>query len=843
MVALYQRIGLFDFEETKVDRRAPPVQLYKNGCISCPLDQIKKTLYHPRMDATGSVNPIIYSLGEAPGRDEDEIGRQFVGASGTMLRHFIPHEFMQAIRWNNVINCRPPENRNPTNDEIEFCRTRVVGDIEASQPDAIFGFGGIPLAWSGRSNTYAWRGRHFPIQVGKHRCWYFSFHHPAYLLRLRNENEGRPSTYELAFKLDMERALDMVLEGLHYPTIHTVEDARSDIDFVTGSGDSLNIVLRFLQEASQQPRCGLDYETQGIRPYGSDAAILSAAIALPGRCLAFALDHPEAAWSTNDKATLKAAFKQFLLSPVIKCSHSLHFEMEWSAFYFGNEVLRNSRWEDSLTQAFILDERKAGFGLDFLTQLYFGIDIKKITGGLNMNNMKSEPIRRLLPYNGIDAKYHLMVFEYQQELIEREGLQAAYEEKLRQIPTCVLTQIAGLPIDYEENVRQQFDIKKKIRQIEEKLFALPEIHEYEHQKQQKFNPGSDKEVLYLLRTIMSLYEVSSTDKSVLEGLHHPFGKLQIDWRHYTKMLSTYVDRFNEENAYPDKKYHVSLGTVWTDTGRLNGDFQNVPKRGDEVSTRRQIAGKGIFLSADYGQIEARLIACASRDPAYCKATWDGLDVHGYWAKRIARAYPQAVGGSQYTDDAKAIKIFRDKVKNKWTFPLFFSASLRSVSGYLNIPEEILAPEHALFWQEYQGVKQWQETLIDSYKKLGYTTCLNGRRRRAPLGLGQVVNSMVQGSAADVVMDAMNRLSESGDPILQPRLQIHDDLLFYFESESQLEDYVPIIIKEMLNVRFPWIIVPLTIEMSRGPNWCDMESCGTFSSENLLNWPERRKEFL
>jgi uracil-DNA glycosylase family 4 len=843
---MYQRVGLFNFEETKIDRRAPPVELYKNGCISCPLHQYDRVLKTPKMNASGSGNPIIYALGEAPGEQEDTLGRQFVGASGVMLRHHLPSRFNDIIRWNNTISCRPPDNRNPTNDEIEFCRSRVVADIEATQPDAIFGFGGIPLLWTGRSNTFAWRGRHFPIQVGGHRCRYFSFHHPAYLLRMRNENDGRPSSYELAFKLDMERAIKLVLAGLSSepPAIHTVEDARSGITTITGNGsiNDLGVVLQFLREAAQQPRCGLDYETQGLRPYAADAAILSVAIALPGRCLAFALDHPQAGWSDNDKMIIKNAFKEFLLSPVHKCSHSLHFEMEWSAFYFGDAVLRASRWEDSLTQAYILDERKDGFALDFLTQLYFGINIKKITGSLNKNNMKSEPIQRLLPYNGIDAKYHLLVFNEQEWLLEDAGLQSSYEEKLRQIPTCVLTQLAGLPVDYDENLRQQHDIKKKIRTIEEELFDLPEVLLYEKLKGQKFNPGSDKEVLYLLKSILNK-GVSSTDKAVLEELGNQFGKLQIEWRHFSKMLSTYVDRFNEENAYPDKLYHVSLGTVFTDTGRLNGDFQNVPKRGEEVSTRRQIAGEGTLVSFDYGQIEARLIACASRDPAYCKATWDGLDVHGYWAKRISRAYPQAVGGEAYLDDPKALKKFRDIVKNKFVFPLFFSASLRSVSGYLNIPEDILAPEHDKFWQEYQGVKDWQQTLLDQYKRLGYTECMNGRRRRAPLGLGQVVNSMIQGSAADIVMDGYNRLSEKRIPALQPRLQIHDDLLFYFETKSQLEDYVPVIIEEMLNVRFPWIIVPLTVEMSQGSNWCDMEPVETFSSYDRLDWPQRRREFV
>ncbi len=866
-MSLARRSGIFNFEETKIDRRAPPAELYKNGCISCPLDSFDRALKHPKMPPKGADPALVYILGEAPGAQEDQLGEQFVGESGKLLRDHIPVDYLDFIRWNNSVNCRPPENRNPTTDELEFCRGRIVGDIEKTKPDAIFGFGGIPLTWSGRSNIGAWRGRRFPIQVGEHICWYFAFHHPAFLIHLQRQNDGRPSTYELSFKLDIERALRTVLEGLPDPVIHSVEDARAGISTVTGrEPGALNTVISFLKDAAKSEICGLDYETQGLHPYGKDADILTIAVALPERALSFPLNHPQAGWSANDRAVICEAFKQFLLSPVLKCVHSLHFEMEWSGYFFGKEVLRGRHakdffgqhpqqgqanpvaspalsWGDSLSQAFILDERKDGFSLDFLTQLYFGINIKKITGSLNKNDMRSEPLLRILPYNGIDAKYHLLVYQAQQELIEQQGLQAPYEEKLRQVPTCVITQLMGLPVDYDENKRQQHEMRKKINEIEDELFSLPAVIEYEHNRRQKFNPGSDKDVKYLIQKILGHYDIASTDKAVLEKIDHPIGKLEIAWRHYSKMLSTYVERFNEENAAPDKMYHVSLGTVFTDTGRLNGDFQNVPKRGEEVSMRRQIAGKGVLASFDYGQIEARLIACASRDIAYCKATWDGLDVHGYWAKRIARRYPEIVGGEQYLDDPDAMKKFRDKVKNKFVFPLFFSASLRSVSGYLDIPDYILEPEHNLFWEEYKGVKSWQRTLIDSYQKYGFTTCMNGRRRRAPLGLGQVVNSMVQGSAADIVMDAMNRLSESENPLLHPRLQIHDDLLFYFDSEEQLQDNIDTIIREMLEVRFPWIIVPLTVEMSMGPNWCDMHPVDTYSSDQLLGWPERQERFI
>lgn len=839
-------MGFFNLENERLDRTKPPAELlHQQGCSMCTLDKEARHLTSPKMPAGGAEKPIVYIIGEAPGKQEDELGRQFVGASGALLREHIPKNFNSVIRWNNAVNCHPPEDRDPTALELECCRPRHISDIEASQPEAIFGMGGIALTWAGRSNTFAWRGRKFPIQVGKHKCWFYAFHHPSYLLHLKRENSGRPSNYELAFKIDMKRAFAEVAAGLPEPIIHTEAFAREGIKCITGhqKGD-LKFVTDFLVWVSNEAYCGVDYETQGLRPYAADAMILSASVATMDETIAFALDHPQAGWSDRDRDILKVCWKQFLLSKVKKCVHSLHFEQEWSAYFFGNEVLRKGNWQDSLTQAYILDERKDCLSLEFLTQLHFGLNIKKLTSGLNKNNMKGEPLNKLLPYNGIDAKYHLYTYAAQSELIWEQGLGDAYNEKLRQVPTCVLTQLAGLPVDYDEVNRQRDSHQIKIENIEAQIFGLPEINEFKKRTGRMIKLGSDEDVLIVLRDILGK-EVRSTDKKVLEQIDHPFASLQISWRNATKMLSTYIERLLEENAYPDKKYHPVFGTCFTDTGRLNSDFQNWPKRDErDKELRKQIAakGKGLFASLDYGQIEARLICCSSRDPAYSKATWDGLDVHGYWAKRIAKRYPSAIGGREYFDDPKVMERFRDRVKNKWTFPCFFTAALNSVAGYMDIPVEVLSPEYEEFWREYAGVKQWHERVLNKFRDIGYTECLNGRRRRAPLGLGQVINSSIQGSAADIVMDAMNRLSEKDIAPLQPKLNIHDDLTFWFASEKELCDYIDTIIDEMLNVRFPWLCVPLTVDLSVGPNWYDMQKIDTYSSDKRLGYPIRSPEF-
>jgi uracil-DNA glycosylase family 4 len=839
-------MGFFQLADERIDRNKPPVQLlHQQGCKLCTLDVEARHLSTPKMPAFGAEKPIVYILGEAPGKNEDQLGKHFIGASGALLRDHIPKSFLDVIRWNNTVNCRPKDDRDPTSLEIECCRPRQISDIEAAQPDAIFGFGGIALNWADRSNPFAWRGRRFPIKVGEHKCWFYAFHHPAYLLHLRKENNGRDSNYELAFKIDLKRAFQEVAAGLPEPFMHTEAMARADIHCVTGHnpGD-LQFVLDFLEHASREAHCGVDYETQGLRPYAKDALILSAAVATWDKTCAFAIDHPNSGWSSKERETIKQHWKKFLLSQVRKCVHSLHFEQEWSAFFFGREVLRQTRWEDSLTQAYILDERKDCLSLEFLTQLHFNLNIKKLTSGLNKNNMKGEPLNKLLPYNGIDAKYHLYTFAAQYALIEELGLSKVYEEKLRQIPTCVLTQLEGLPVDYNEVNHQRGEYQTKIQGIVSNIQALPEIAEFKQRTGRDIKLGSDDDVLIVLRDILG-QKVASTDKKVLEKIKHPFAPLEIAWRNTTKMLSTYIERLSEENAYPDKKYHPNFGTCFTDTGRLNSDFQNWPKRDEkDKELRRQIAakGEGLFASLDYGQIEARLICCSSRDPSYTKATWDGLDVHGHWARRIAKRYPDAIGGIDNLDDPKTMDKFRDKVKNKWTFPCFFTAALASVAGYMEIPVDVLAPEYAAFWDEYAGVKRWHERIINKFRDQGYTECLNGRRRRAPLGLGQVVNSSIQGSAADIVMDAMNRLSEMEIPALQPKLNIHDDLTFWFVDEKELCDHIDTIIDEMLNVRFPWICVPLTVDLSVGPNWCDMQKIAVFSSDQRLGWPIRAAEF-
>jgi DNA polymerase-1 len=310
-------------------------------------------------------------------------------------------------------------------------------------------------------------------------------------------------------------------------------------------------------------------------------------------------------------------------------------------------------------------------------------------------------------------------------------------------------------------------------------------------------------------------------------------KALIELREASGTKSKYIDalKIGEENCvvYPDGLIHTNFNTFFAETGRLSSDdpnLQNFPKRDAETKeVRRSLAaGPGqLDLTFDYGQIQARAIAMLSLDKVFIKALWERWDVHGDWAKRLAYEYPSRIGGKKFLTDKKVMKDFRTDIKNQWTFPLFFGATARSVSGYLQIPQDIIEEQIEEFWKMFPEAKNWQDNLIRFYQKNGYVECMTGRRRRGPLTTNQLINAPVQGTAAEIVLDAMSRLSEMGDPEVQPEINIHDDFTFLRVPVERVDAIAEKVIDAMLRVPFKWAhIVPITVEMSMGKNWCDLE---------------------
>lgn len=572
--------------------------LWQHKCKLCTLDHVHcKT---PKMKPTGSKEPLVLVIAEAPGETEDLKGEQLVGPSGQLFRPLIPEKFLPYIRWDNVARCRPPQNRAPTDLEIECCRPYHTEDIEQTKPYAIFGLGNIPLQWAlNQTGITKYRGRYFPVKIGTHTAWYFPFIHPSSLLRQRRTSgSGREieSEDEFATRLDIAKAFELV-ENLPEPVVFTEDDAKYGITCVTGKnkGD-LEQVISFLARAETKKYAGIDYETIGLRPYADKADILTIAVSTGSETLAFALHHPQAGWSEAELELIRESYIEFLLSPCHKVAHNAAFEAEWTIkrINFPRDKLRLSAWEDTMVQAFVLDERSGCHSLNFLCQQYFGLDLKAISK-LDVKNLAAEPLDNVLLYNGMDAKFATLLFAEQRRRIIKEKLEGVYAMQLRRIPTIVLTQIKGLKIDFETNKKLMQQFQSRLEQIKHDITNSREAKAFKTTVGRDFKPGSTRDVEALLDKILNTRIGKkdtgryTTDEDVLHKVNKPITNLIIDYRKVTKALSTYIEPFDPENErsviHDDKLVHTSYNTIFVTSGRLSSDnpnVQNQPKRDSEL---------------------------------------------------------------------------------------------------------------------------------------------------------------------------------------------------------------------------------------------------------------------
>lgn len=855
----------FYFENIKNKKTATSEQigmLHALECEACPLNN-SPNCHHPKMDPSGDPKADIYVLGEAPGSEEDRQGEPFVGQSGKLLKGVLTKAVLKVtgtdpkkaqfpeineaakgfIRFNNVIRTHPPRNRDPAWQEMECCRPSVIADIEKVKPKLVIGVGNIPLRWAFDDDGITkWRGQLIPVKIGKHVCWYYPVLHPAAILRQRS-TKGTPGAQEKVFEEDLLWCFQHA-HKLEPPEIPTEEEIVSDIRFSEDYEKSISL----LEEVLEWSEFAVDIETNDLRPYGDDSRILSIAFSNGEETISVPVEHSILDWTEAEVAEVYELLSE-ILSDKTKTivAHNLAFELEWFCYFLSKELMaRQAKWQDTMAQAYVLDTRL--LSLDFLCLKNFGFRLKQLSS-VDQKNIEKEPIDKLLRYNALDAKWTYWLYLLQSEEVEKAKLEDVYSEQIRRIPTTVLTQLKGLLVDQD---KVEFFVESLTNQIEELKIDISKqaaVRTYED-KYGEFNPSSPKQVAVVLSEILHITKgyrgpnaSYTTASSVLEQISHPFARNIIEFRQTSKLLNTFVKGLRKKGKYlwPDGKLHPNFNTMFTTTRRLsssNPNGQNFPSRRHKEIRSQVIPPKDhMFAACDYGQIEARIIGAASGDSFLCKALWEDYDIHMEWAERIAKAYPARVGGTEYLKDEAALKLLRTDIKNSFVFPLFYGSWYKPVAADTGIPDHICKQLEEEFWKTFSGVKDWQESLSKFYEKNFFLTSLTGFIYRAPLDRNKLYNYPIQGTASDVVVDAMNRLSEhaisSNKWQFQPCLNIHDDLTFAL-PESSLDEDLDFIIEQMLDCKFSFLSVPISVEVSVGYDWYNLEEVGTYSSKDWFS---------
>lgn len=842
-----------------VSTRAPSVDiLHRQECKACPLNNAGCN--SPKMEPLGHDRPLVYFLGAAPSSSADRKDEPFAGDDMSFLRRSLPKEAFADARFGNVIRTHPGKGepikthdgelsttREPAYIEIECCRPYVTRDIEDAMPVAIFGFGSVPLKWAANeTHPYRWMGRRIPVKIGTHKCWYYPFPEIVNVLKdVKWDGHVAESMQTLAAYL--KRAWEQVCDDNgDEPVIHDRAMIDKGVKWVFGPSEKdLRTIVDFLKRAEDEEVSGLDYETNALRPYNKNTKLLTAAVSIERETLAFPLEHRQAKWSPEQLDRIYAALEDYLYSKSIKAVHQAAFEMEWSAVFFGRKVLRGSPWACTLSQAYIINPTQGLLSLESLTVQHFGFNIKELSN-VNRKDLDNEPLDRVLPYNALDAKYHRELFFVQEPILYDIEQMPQYQHNMETIPSIVLTQMHGIPIDGK--VRDDF-AKKYQEQCDNALLDMKECKAwrmYAKEYQAEFKPSSNPDVAKLLKMLGVKIAKSEkgndiTDEKHLRKVDNPIIVPLIKWKKAAKILSTYVAPISDDSphVYDDGLIHMTISTTKVETWRTSSEdpnTQNWPKRGPNVVIRRAIGKRGKKVVAfDYAGIQARCIAVEARDKAFMDSFITGYDIHAEWTEWFAKKCKAWAYDDLLTND-KQFKNARSGVKNQFVFPSFFGSSAKSISpslagsGNIEMPIKIVEEAQEQLFSQFPDIKRWQEKLQRFYAKHQYVTGYSGHRRYAPIGYNQIINSPIQADERIIVLTAMNVLSELDYNLYQPMMEIHDDLTFLW-PENEIDARADVVLTELTERRFDWIYpIPLEVEMLVGDNWCDLKEVGKFESK-------------
>ena len=497
---------------------------------------------------------------------------------------------------------------------------------------------------------------------------------------------------------------------------------------------------------------------------------------------------------------------------------------------------------DTMVASYLLDAGERTHNLDQLASRYLGHDTIKIDSligsGKKQKRMDEVPVEQVASYAAEDADLPLRLQPLLQQGLEQEGLDELNETvETPLIEVLAAMEFTGIKVDTD-------CLAKLSKQYTARLNAIAE--EIEEEAGHPLNIGSPKQLRELLFEELGLPVIkktktgASTDASVLEQLAeiHPLPAKIVEHRQYSKLLNTYVDALPTMVHPETGRVHASFNQVVAATGRLsssNPNLQNIPVRtaeGREIRSAFCAGPEGWqLLAADYSQIELRVLAHYCGDATLCQAFHEDEDIHALVASQVEGVSLEEVD-SHMRRRAKAVN-----------FGIIYGQSPFGLAKALDISQEEAAEFIETYFSRYPGVLEFFTHTLEACRKQGYVKTLLGRRRAiqgvrpVPPGLREeksgalrqlnlpertAVNSVIQGSAADLIKLAMlgvKRRLEKDHLAANLLLQIHDELVLEV-APDEVSTLAQLVSEEMAGVLD--LAVPLKVDVKYGDNWAECE---------------------
>ena len=607
-----------------------------------------------------------------------------------------------------------------------------------------------------------------------------------------------------------------------YPAVRTLEDLDAWIARCFAAG-----VVAF------------DTETSSLDPLQADLVGFSLAVA-PGEACYVPLNHVQGEGLFGDgpiagqiaEADALARLKPLLEAPhVLKVGQNVKFD--WHVFkQRGIEV---APYDDTMLMSYVLDSgvHNEGHGMDGLSARWLGhkpIAFAEVAGsGRTFIGFARAPLDKATAYAAEDADVTLRLWGVLKPRLVAEHLTNVYETLERPL-VSVLARMEARGVSIDRNIlsRLSGEFAQGMARVEAEIQTIVGA---------PINLGSPKQIGDVLFGQMGLPGAKktptgawSTSAGVLEDLAeegHELPRKILDWRQLAKLKSTYTDALPGYVNPTTHRVHTSYAMASTTTGRLSSsepNLQNIPIRNEEGRRIRRafVAAKGAkIISADYSQIELRLLAHIADLPSLKQAFAEGLDIHAMTASEMF-GVPIAGMPSEIRRRAKAIN-----------FGIIYGISAFGLANQLGIPREEAGAYIRKYFERFPGIRDYMEATKKRARADGFVETIFGRKCHFPrinasnpseraFNERAAINAPIQGSAADIIRRAMIRIEPALDRAgLSARmlLQVHDELVFEVD-EGEVEPTISLVSRVMAQAPAPALSldVPLLVEARAADNW-------------------------
>jgi DNA polymerase-1 len=531
------------------------------------------------------------------------------------------------------------------------------------------------------------------------------------------------------------------------------------------------------------------------------------------------------------KALLNTFKSVFESETICKIGQNIKYDLGILKQY--NITLKGPLFDTML--AHYLIEPDMRHGMDYLSGIYLNYEPVSITTligkkGKGQLNMRDVAIEKIKEYAAEDADItYQLAQKLMPEIVEKEAKQLLDEIEIPLIDVLSDMEREGVKINKEFLLQYSKELETDIAALEKRIIELAG---------KPFNIASPKQLGEILFDHLQLDPKAKktktgqyqTGEDVLQKLsEHEIVQCILDVRQLSKLKSTYVDSLPELINSKTGRVHTSFNQAVAATGRLsstNPNVQNIPIRTDKgKEIRKAFIPRNedyVLLSADYSQIELRIIAAMAHEEAMIEAFKNNLDIHAATAAKVYGIPLEEVTGTQRRN-AKAVN-----------FGIIYGQSAFGLAESLGIPRKEAAQIIDEYWKQYPRIKAYMSETINTAKEYGYVETLKGRRRYlrdinsanfTVRGFAErnAINAPIQGSAADMIKIAMinihKRMQQPNSEVSNSKmiLQVHDELLFDVHKD-EVEAMKKLVVQEMENAM--QIAVPIKAEVGVGENWLE-----------------------